>query len=316
MSGIDVHTHLAPRLVQAGNLPGIERSDDVIVVDGRTIGPQALYEPEALDKHIRDHGLNAALVSLPPVFDRPALAASDSETWVAAANQGLLAAVGDSAVLRPLACLPLHHPELAVREYRRRRREARWAGVSASVGLTTMSLADSAYRPLWEVLNDDGVTLFLHPGASSDPRLGEFYLGNLLGNPFETGLAAAQLILGGVVERFPRIRIALAHCGGVLPAVIGRLQRGFETTRPGVPTAGAGPRDLCRNLWVDTVAFDESLIEHAADVFGIDRLVVGTDWPFAMGPDDPYSVLGRLDRAAREQVAVDNALRLLGQPVP
>lgn len=313
MAGIDVHTHLAPDLTQSGLLPGIESRADGLSVDGILIGPAALYRPDALVDHLRGARLAEAVVSLPPLFDRPGLSRAEAGPWACAANDGLSRAVGARPELRPLAHLPLHRPDVALDEYRRRRTEPLWAGVSASVGLAPLSLADERYRELWQQLDRDAVTVLLHPGTSTDPRLAEFYLSNLLGNPYEVGLAAAQLIAGGVLQRFPRIRFVLAHCGGVLPAVIGRMQRGYETRRPGVPVDGPSPAELARRLWFDSVAFDPGAIDHAVAVFGADRLVLGSDWPFGMRPQYPGDTVAHLPAARQRAVAVDNPLRLLGR---
>ncbi len=147
---------------------------------------------------------------------------------------------------------------------------------------------------MWARLVALDAPLLLHPGAVPDPRFDEFYLHNLLGNPVETALAAAQLLLGGALERFPGLRVGLVHGGGALPALIGRLQHGVDTARPGVPQ-GLDLRALARRLWVDDLAHDDAALALAAALVGEDHVLEGSDWPFPMGrlrPDAGRAVRG------------------------
>ncbi|CAM5451526.1 hypothetical protein SALBM311S_04556 [Streptomyces alboniger] len=218
LPGIDLHTHLAPR------------------VDEPPIGPPALYRPDLLEEYLDEADLDEAIVTVPPPFFRQDLDEPDARTWVRSVNDGLLQARHGHDRLTPLAYLPLEHPELALAEYERVRDDATWAGLAGAAGGGSYSLAAPELAPLWGALEDDGRMLLLHPGATPDPRLNPFYLANLLGNPGETALAAAQLVFGDVLALHPGLRFVLVHCGGLLPAVVGRWQRGT-----GSSSAATGP---------------------------------------------------------------------------
>lgn len=102
------------------------------------------------------------------------------------------------------------------------------------------------------------------------------------------------------------------HCGGCVPAVAGRWQRGLTTTRPGVPTAGESPLRALRRMYVDCLAHDPGLVDQAVAVFGEDRVVLGSDWPFAMGSDDPRDQIAHRGPAFVDRVATTNAAQALG----
>ncbi|GGQ26533.1 aminocarboxymuconate-semialdehyde decarboxylase [Actinomadura coerulea] len=311
MPGYDLHTHLAPALPELP--PGIERAPDgALAVDGRPVGPVDLYHAERLEEHLDKAGLDGAVVSLPPPFFRQTLPIEWTPAWVRVVNEGLLAAVAGAPRLAPLAYLPLEHPEAALAEYRRIGRDLRFVGVAAAAGGLSVSLADTRLDPLWAALEVDRRPLMLHPGASPDIRLREFYLGNLLGNPSETGLAAAQLVFGGVLSRHPALKVLLVHCGGVAPAVAGRWQRGADTARPGIPSETEPPAHALRRLFVDCLAHDPAVVDLAVTVFGADRMVLGSDWPFPMGTADPVGLVAHRGTAFTRRVGVSNAEAWLG----
>lgn len=261
--------------------------------------------------HLDRAGLQTAVVSLPPPFFREHLDVNAARDWVHAVQEGLLAATAASPRLRPLAYLPLGHPELAHEEFERVRGHTRFLGFSAGVGGATPSLADQRLDPLWSALAADGRMLLLHPGVSRDFRLKELYLANLFGNPTETGLAAAQLVLGGVLTRHPELRMLLVHCGGTVPAVVGRWERGVDTARPGLPLTLEPPTRTVKRFYVDCLAYDPRVVDLAVDVFGPDRLVLGSDWPFPMGTPDPSALVAHRGEDFRARAAVENALDLL-----
>jgi aminocarboxymuconate-semialdehyde decarboxylase len=297
--GIDLHVHLAPA---SG-------------VDDRR-GPAALHDPAALDAYLDRADLAEAIVSIPPPYFRQGLTAAETGVWAQRVNDGLLAAVTDHPRQTPLAYLPLDHPELAIQEYRRVRADPRFAGVCGAAGGRSASLADARFDPLWALLDADSRLVMLHPGTSPDERLEPFYLSNLLGNPVETAVAAAQLVFGGVLSRHPALRILLVHCGGAVTAVAGRWDRGIATNRPGLHPLPETPGRSLRRFYVDCLAHDPGQVDRAAEVFGPERVVLGSDWPFAMGTDDPRSLVAHRGAAYVDAVATVHADHALGRRPP
>jgi aminocarboxymuconate-semialdehyde decarboxylase len=310
MTIVDVHTHLAPLLDET----------DEHTIDGEKVGPPSLFSRDALLDYLDAAGIEIALVSVPPPFYRQAgaghRASADPAAWAKTINDGLLARLDGHPRLRALAYLPLEDPDAAITEVTRLAAEhaAVFAGFTGSAGGSSVSLAAPELDPLWAALDAQGALLFLHPGHSHDQRLDEFYLANLLGNPVETGVAVAQLVFGGIPARYPRLRFVLAHGGGVVPAVVGRWERGLTTARPGVDPAMEAPRASVARFFADSLTHDEVAFRAAESAFGADRMLLGSDWPFPMGSIDLSGGAGPLaDLPADvvERVSATNANALL-----
>lgn len=292
MAGTDIHAHLIPPLDAADLAPVGLAAEQGRVVNGATaIGPPAIYRTADLISWLDDVGLDSALVSVPPPLYRQGRGPQAARDWSRALNDALVSVL-DGERLFPLAYLPLDEPEVAVDEVARFRREHPESsfGFSGSAGGGSVSLADPRLAPLWAALVEADLPMVLHPGFSPDARLDEFYLSNLLGNPAETGLAAGQLVFGRVLTDNPELRLALVHCGGVVPAIAGRWEQGVRSARPGV-RPDVDVRGSLRRLWVDCLAHDHAMVNLAARTFGADHLLLGSDWPFPMGDLDPHQAL-------------------------
>lgn len=314
---LDVHAHLIPIGAKGVyDAPGVswEPIGENLVIDGHAIGIKALFHPEALIAWMDEQRVEHAWISAPPPTYRPGLDAGQTEAWTRALNDGLAAvAATHPDRLAPLFHLPVASPELAARVVRERAQDgvqegaARFAMPTGEPGLM---LSDAAYAPLWRALDEVSAFVFLHPGEGCDGRLDPFYLHNLFGNPSETAVAAGHLVFAGILERHPRITICLAHAGGTLPAVAGRWQRGFDTARPGLDTTVEPPFRALRRFCVDCIAHDDAVLDLAEAVFGTERIVFGSDWPFPMGLMKPHEQLAGLSEGRRRAIFCDNPERL------
>lgn len=313
---LDVHAHLIP--VADDRLAGFtgvtwDAATEKLVVDGHGIGLKSLFRPEALIRWMAENVVDHAWISAPPPTYRPTLGADEALRWSDALNAGLQAiAEAHPDKFSVLFHLPVEHPEVAavIASEWIARGHKRFAMPAGGAGIM---LSAPSYAPLWQVLDGAAAFLFLHPGESCDARLDPFYLANLLGNPTETAVASAHLVFGGILQRHPRLTVCLAHAGGTTAALAGRFERGFETDRPGLDNELEPPRRTLKRLCVDCIAHDAAGLMLAAEVFGPDRILFGSDWPFPMGLPKPHEQMAGVEAGLRKAIFCDNARMLVDE---
>lgn len=317
--GWDVHAHLVPEALRseagAGRL-GLAIEAGRCHLDGAPIAGALDVGTGELVEWLDSRGLAGAVVSVPPPLYRHRLPRADASEWASLLNSGLDELVGAAPErLRALAFLPLSAPEEAAREAESRTGRS-WVGFLVGTSAPGRTLADPALEQLWSVLDERGSFVFVHPVDHPDERLDRFYLRNLLGNPVETGLAAASLVFSDAVARYPRIRFCLAHGGGVTSVLSGRWERGHATSRPGIGSLTLSPAQALARMFVDSVTCSRPALELAIDTFGVDHVLLGSDWPFPMGDEDPVAALSDLPGPRRTRIAHENAERELIDGAP
>jgi aminocarboxymuconate-semialdehyde decarboxylase len=312
--GWDVHTHIVPPGViaaaEAGRF-GMQAAPGTLKICGHGVPVQPLSEIGKLIERVQTDRLDGAVVSVPPPFFRPDLSRVERRDYTSMVNDSLFSAcqAGDK-VLRPFAYLPAEDPELATEIAVTL--GPQWAGAVMGTELGPLSYASPRFDPLWQALSESKLPLFIHPGATRDERLDPFYLTNLLGNPVETTIAAANLVFGGVLHRFPGLKVILAHGGGCIAALSGRWQRGAVTRRPGIPDLPTTPIDAVRRFYVDSLVHSAPFLEAILKIIGEDRVLLGSDWPFPMGaPTSNYDLVD-LHPALRHRIRKTNAEEAFG----
>jgi aminocarboxymuconate-semialdehyde decarboxylase len=212
------------------------------------------------------------------------------------------------------ACLPLQNTRLAAEELERAARLPGIRGLYLATAVRDRELSDRSFFPIYERAAALGLPIFLHPMMINNERLRPYYLINLLGNPFETAIAASHLIFGGVMDAFPALEVSLPHAGGALPILRGRLDRGFEI-RSECKVIRRPPSEYLRRFTYDTISHDPGALRYLIDTVGADRVMLGTDFCFDMGYERPLDIIRdkgvKLSRADQAKVVRENAARLL-----
>jgi aminocarboxymuconate-semialdehyde decarboxylase len=224
---------------------------------------------------------------------------------VRTANEGVAA----MCAARPdrfvgLGSVALQYPDLAAEQLTVAVRSLGLRGAILSTAVNGVDFSDPRFERFWGRAEELEALLFIHPlGCSLGERLNRFYLINVIGQPAETAVALSHLIFGGVLDRFPRLKICAAHGGGYLPYYVGRSDHAYEV-RPESRTTQRRPSEYLRQLWFDSLVYRPDTLRHLIDVVGASQVVLGTDYPFDMGVEDP---LDRLE-AVQGLSAADAAL--------
>jgi aminocarboxymuconate-semialdehyde decarboxylase len=187
------------------------------------------------------------------------------------------------------------------------------AGVEISSFAPGVELSDERLDPFWARAAATGAVLFLHPfGCSLDERLDRYYLSNTVGQPAENAVALSHVIFGGVLDRHPGLRIVAAHGGGYLPTAIGRSDHAWAA-RADAHSCAEPPSSYLSRIWFDSLTHSAEGLRALVAVAGASQVVLGSDWPFDMGVDDPVAPAraAGLDEATTEALLRGNAARLL-----
>jgi aminocarboxymuconate-semialdehyde decarboxylase len=214
-----------------------------------------------------------------------------------------------------LGTLPMQSPERAVAELERITATFGFPGVSINPSAEGVDYDDARYEQFWAKAEELDVLVVLHPnGFSNGERLTRHYLVNVVGNPLETTVALSNIVLGGVIERHPRLKLLAVHGGGYLPFYMDRMDHAYRNR----PDVGANikraPSTYLKQLYFDSVIFGDGL-DYLVDRVGADHILMGTDYPYDMGEVDPVGRVDRVGNASPEEkklIKGDNAARLLG----
>jgi aminocarboxymuconate-semialdehyde decarboxylase len=229
-------------------------------------------------------------------------------------NEDIAALVAqDPAHFAGMGTLPMRFPGRAVEEAVHAVEQLGLRGFQIDTRVENFELSHAAFDPLYARLANLRIPLFVHPlGFSHGQRLGDFFMVNSVGQPIEETIAIAHFIMGGILDRHPDLDVVIAHGGGFYPFYAARLDHAWKV-RPEVRRLTAdAPSTYLKRLWFDTCVFSAELIDNLIKTVGLDRVMMGSDYPFDMGDPDPVGLVNKakLSDTDRQKVLFGNASRL------
>lgn len=329
MPVIDLHTHLFPlsaRDAAAAGKPWFGSRTDltpdgipVLLTNGKRwrVGARDhLQTPAERIASMDRLGVDIQVLSLLPPILGYDLAEGDSVGRARAVNDELASWVADgSGRFLALGTVPAGHPDAAVAELERLMGMSGFVGLEIGSHVNSRTWDDPSLFPILEAADRLDALVFVHP---ADVRAGtlfpKYYTSNGIGNPLETTTTAAALVFGGVLDRLTKLRVALAHGGGYFPLAAGRLDH-VRRVRPEAADTSAGvPSDYLQRFFVDCLTHNDRAVRYLVDVMGADHVVLGSDYPADMRPDDPAGDVQRnpyLTDAERDAILGGNLVREL-----
>ncbi|NKN37339.1 amidohydrolase [Agrobacterium sp. a22-2] len=327
-AGIDVHCHVVPssfppapgRMPMAGwpSMTAVKDCHATVVIDDkpyRTVSDACWVAERRIEEMDRAGIAVQALSPMPELFgywlvSGPAfdLVRHVNDVIAALVQEGQGRFVG-------LGGLPMQDLDLAIAELQRTMQIPGFCGVEIGSNINGVPIGDPRFHPLFAEAERLGAAVFVHAvrPAGMDRLVGPAPLQQVLAYPTDIGLAAASVITGGLLQKFPKLRIAFSHGGGTFAALLPRLEQGYHTfpvVRDSLPET---PLAQARKLYVDALVFDTEMLKRIVSVFGEDRVMLGTDYPFNFREKEPVSRIEQTfaDAGLRERLTFRNALAFL-----
>lgn len=326
---IDLHAHLLPRSAIAVAKTGGEwfgssivddaRGRPVVVTGDRREGMGGAAHYESMERRLErmdEAGVDMQVLSVNPIFFRHYLDADASAAASVAVNDEIAGFVERwPDRFAGYGALPAQDPRRAIAELERVMAIPGMIGASVGTHVAGANWDEPELFPILEAAHDLGALVFFHP---SDRRLEQhlprYHLHNTISNPTETTITIGSVIYGGVVDRLPDLNMLFAHGGGYACWAGARFDHAFHVRPEAQVNISALPSDYLDRLWYDSLVHGYENLNRLVDVAGIDRIVLGTDFPADMGQPDPVQWIGGSGLDEKQQAAIlgENAVRLLG----
>ncbi|MDH6708369.1 aminocarboxymuconate-semialdehyde decarboxylase [Kitasatospora sp. MAA19] len=305
---IDVHAHWLPRdllaLPPGSPLGGLnDRDGDLFLGDLPLSFPTAsMTDIETIVADTVKAGLGARVISAPP-FAFPVHVPEQADDYITAYNEQLAQAVSSAdGTLVGLGLVRLDDVAAARRQLTRLAALDGVAGVAVPPLAHGHSYGAGVMREVLGVAAGLDLAVLVHPMQLPRPEWADHYLVNLIGNPVESTTAVASVLLDGVMEELPDLRICFVHGGGCAPSLIGRWEHGWRARADVRRGSSRPPAESFTRLYFDTITHDPEVLRllraHAAP----DRILCGSDYPFDMAQPDPvgFALAGGIDAATLE----------------
>ncbi|MGG4442593.1 amidohydrolase family protein [Brevibacillus fortis] len=324
---VDFHTHIIPEDLpnlaerfHGERWPVLHRTCTCganIMVGGKVFREvtDQVWDPQKRIHDMQQEGVDIQVLSPIPVTFSYWAPAAEAEVMARIQNDFIAETVNQHPNhFIGLGTVPLQDTEAAIREMDRCMHELCLKGIEIGTNVNGNNLDDPGLLPFFEMCQTWDVPLFVHPwetlGRERMPRHNLMYT---VGMPSETALAAASLILGGVIEKFPRLKICFAHGGGSFPYILPRLDQGWKVW-PHLRLTDQPPSVYAKQFYFDSLTYDPLNIPYMMKRFGEDRIMMGSDYPFLLRETPPGEVIDHTLELTDEQKRAllgENALRFL-----
>lgn len=310
----DVHAHYLPESsldqmdrgqvqVKTDTVDGIE---DSVTVNGMAVGAtiQQLSDVEGIVAATDRAGIDRRVLSPPPFTYRYWDNLENSVALARLLNDAT-AAVVESHPDRfvGLATVPLQDSAAAIAEATRARDELNLVGVTVGTNVAGGNVSDGSRVSLLSHLADSGMPLLVHPDFVPNPRIGDYYLINLIGMPVESAITMGNMIFSGLFDRLPDLRVCFMHGGGIAPYVFGRWDKGWEVRPESKADTDRPPTQHLGNVYCDTLTHSARALSYLVETVGERNVVIGTDLPFDVEDPDPRGHIRQAKGLSEEQVA-------------
>lgn len=282
------------------------------------------FDVEERLRGMAEQGVDVQVLTASPMLFQYGLESAEAIDHCRSLNDELAElARGHPQSFVSLGMLPAQDAAASVIEIKRVVRDLGMPGVQLGANVWGEDLDAPRLRPVLEAANDLGAVVFVHPAVSQSPpdavanmaRLGDFYLRNLIGNPLDTTIAIARLVFSGLIDDLERVRFIFAHAGGFTPFGVGRLDHGYRV-RPEASAISTPPSEVLKRVFLDSISHLPQGLRLMVELLGQEQIVLGSDYPYDMGPADPVGDVrsAGLPKAAEAAILSGNALRLFGLP--
>lgn len=309
MSGglIDVHSHLAPITFPHNPAPANNhrwpcmvggQGGEATIHFGdkpfRKLDARSWDIKRRLEDMERD-GVSVQVLSPMPELLSHWFATADAAVLCDHVNAAIAAVVADRPQrFRGLGMIPMQEPGAAVAALATLEQRFGLSGIEVGSNIDGALLGEERFDPVWEAAQDLGLAVFvhaLHPlvtrAINPTPVFNAF-----AGFPLDVALTGASLLMAGVMDRFPRLRIGLSHGGGALGAMLGRLDQGWRFTEGFQGRAKRLPSEAARSLFYDSNVYDAVYLKHLAEIVAPGQVFAGTDYPYDIMQTAPATFIG------------------------